>query len=102
MIKKPQKVLQLIEKVSGCIVRGDLLDSYHANLRRGERAVLRREMTYVLKHGYHEKAKDKFDEHHKAWNYSIRGKTLDGKDLRVIVSFENESMLVVTVIEVGK
>ncbi len=106
MTRSPKKVLpkeaRLIEKIKACLSSGEFLDSYHAKLRQGEREVLRREIIFVLNHGYHEKARDKFDEHHATWNYSMRGKTIDGKDLRVVISFDKETMLIITVIELGK
>ena len=37
-----------------------------------------------------------------AWNYAIRGRTVDRRDLRVIVSFDEDGMLLITTIEVEK
>ena len=37
-----------------------------------------------------------------AWNYAIRGRTVDRRDLRVIVSFDEDGMLIITTIEVEK
>lgn len=51
----------------------------------------------MLNTGRHEKAKDKFDEAFQTWNYAVRGWTLDGLDLRVIVSFDDErDLLIIT------
>ena len=50
--------------------------------------------------GYHEARKDTFEEPYNAWNYAIRGKTLDQRDLRVVVSFDDSGMLIITTIEV--
>ncbi len=56
------------------------------------------EILYVLGHGRHEMSKDKFEERFNTWNYAIRGLTLDGDDLIVIVSFDNErGLLIITV-----
>ena len=53
----------------------------------------------MLRRGFHEKRKDKFDEFHNAWNYSIRGKTVDNRALRIVVSFDAETvMLIITAI----
>lgn len=58
------------------------------------------EYEYVLKTGWHEKRKDTYDEiEYKTWNYAIRGKTVDARELRVIVSFAEDGMLIITVIE---
>jgi hypothetical protein len=48
------------------------------------------------------KKKDEFKEDHKLWNYSIRGKTIDGKSLRVALSFDKSNMLIITVIDLSK
>ncbi len=39
--------------------------------------------------------KDHFDELYWSWNYAIRDRTLDGKEMRVIVSFDEEEWLLV-------
>jgi hypothetical protein len=44
----------------------------------------------------HEKDKDLFDVKRQMWKYAIRGKTLDGINLRIIVAFEKE-MVIITV-----
>ena len=46
-----------------------------------------------------EKRKDKFDEAYNSWNYSVRGKTVDLRELRVIVSFDDSGMLIITAID---
>ena len=53
----------------------------------------------MLRNGYHEKRKDKYEELYKAWSYSIRGKTVDNRRLRIVVSFDKETgMLIITAI----
>lgn len=91
----------LLKMIRHTVETGNYLDTRHANDRRTERLISRLEMEYVLLHGRHEKRKDQYEEIHQSWNYAIRGKTIDKRDLRVIVSFENK-MLVITAMEVGK
>ncbi len=74
----------------------------HAQQRLQEREVTRLEVKQALKNGYHEKRKDEFKEDHQAWNYSIRGKTIDKKELRVAVTFNKNNMLIITVIDLSK
>tara|TARA_Y100000590_G_scaffold457256_1_gene609508 strand:+ start:6057 stop:6332 length:276 start_codon:yes stop_codon:yes gene_type:complete len=74
----------------------------HANERLQERSVSRLEVKQVLKNGHHEKRKDEFKEEHTCWNYSIRGKTVDKKNLRIAVSFDKSNMLIITVIDLDK
>lgn len=82
-------------------------DMVHAQERQAERRITRAEYLHVLRTGYHEARKDEFKEEYGAWNYAIRGKTIDGRDLRVVVSFEDgasksgETLLIITVIKVG-
>lgn len=101
--KRPKKIetCQLLERVRQVVESGDYLDTRHAEERRSQRGISRLEMESVLTTGRHEKAKDQFQEAYEAWNYAIRGRTIDKRDLRVVVSFE-EKMLVITAIEIGK
>lgn len=59
------------------------------------------EVIYILQHGWHEKNKDTFDTAHQSWNYAVRGKTVDQRNLRIIVVLE-EDMLIVTTIDLDK
>jgi hypothetical protein len=64
-----------------------------------KRQITRPEYEYVLINGYHEKKKDDYKEKYKAWNYAIRGKTIDKRSIRVVVSFDENDLLVITVID---
>jgi hypothetical protein len=44
------------------------------------------------------KSKDTYINSHDDWNYCIEGVDIDNKKIRVIISFDRESMLVITVI----
>ena len=101
--QRPEKLQsrELLERVRQVVESGDYLDTRHAEERRSQRGISRLEMESVLTTGRHEKAKDQFQEAYEAWNYAIRGRTIDKRDLRVVVSFE-EKMLVITAIEIGK
>lgn len=58
---------------------------------------------HVLKTGYEEKKKTSFDSERNTWKYAIRGKTLfDELDVRVIVAFDEDEMLIITVIHIGE
>ena len=74
----------------------------HANDRLQERLVTRLEVRQVLKNGYHEKRRDQLKEEYNSWNYFIRGKTIDGRNLGVVVSFDSPNMLIITVIDLDK
>lgn len=99
---RPSKLLNLLRAIAACIDGGRYLDTRHARERQVERHILRSDLLYVLLHGYHEKRKDKFEEHFNAWNYSIRGKTVDRRELRVIVALDASGMLIITAIELKR
>lgn len=99
----PEKLLDLMPAIRACIEEGRYLDTRHVSERQYECQITRPEILFVLKTGYHEKKKDKFDGLHQAWNYAVRGKTVDRRELRIIVSFDEASgMLIITAIDLRK
>lgn len=81
---------------------GKFVDTRHAELRKKQRQILTRDIVFILLNGYHEKKKDQYDERYKTWNYAIRGKLkAENKDIRVVISFDDEGMLIITAIELG-
>lgn len=99
----PEKRPDLMPVIRICIAEGRYLDTRHALERQYERQITRPEILFVLKTGYHEKKKDKFDGLYQAWNYAVRGKTVDRREFRIIVSFdESTRMLIITAIELCK
>ncbi len=68
-------------------------------MRRSGRFISRQEIVYVLESGRHEASRDRFDLLHQEWNYALRGKTVDGRELRVIVSFEKGELVIITAID---
>jgi Domain of unknown function (DUF4258) len=102
-MKAPPKIDRLLGRIREALDTGRFLDTVHIRQRQTERQITRPEMLYVLRHGWHEKRKDVFDTHYQAWNYAIRGKTVDGRSLRVVVSFEEETrLLIITAIALGE
>jgi hypothetical protein len=100
---RPLKTLDLLTVIRRCIRDGKYLSCLHLEEREIKREITRKEVLYVLEHGYHEKIKDSFDEGYQVWHYAIRGKTLDERDLRVFVSFDAMTQLVIiTTYEVEK
>ena len=71
-------------------------------IRQSERKISVAEVVHILKTGYEEKNKTHFDEDNNKWKYAIRGKTkIDGLDVRVIVTFDEFDMLIITVMHIG-
>lgn len=88
----PDKHPDVLHAVRDCLDKDRFVDTRHATQRKGECSITRLEVIYVLRHGHHEKRKDEWEEIHEAWNYSIRGKTFEKRDLRVVVSFDADGM----------
>ena len=78
------------------------MDTRHVSQCSYERDITRPEILYVLKNGHQKKRKDKFDEFYKVWNYAVRGKTLDRRELRIAVSLDKNGMLIITAIDLRK
>ncbi len=95
--RKPKKIENLLERIEICISSGTYRDTFHAIERKKERNITLPEIIHVLTTGRHEKSKDRFDEVFNSWNYAVRGRTIDGLDLRVIPSFDDErDLLIIT------
>ena len=90
------KTNELLGKIIEHLQEGSYIVSMHALERQNQRLVDLKSVLYVLKNGTHEKDKDLFDVKRQMWKYAIRGKTLDGINLRIIVAFEKE-MVIITV-----
>ncbi len=99
MSVKSTKLSKLLDRIHDCLRSGDFFDTVHASTRRGERGITRPEMLYVLLHGWHEKGKDEYQKRFDTWNYAVRGKTVDGRELRVVVSFDDSGLLIITAID---
>src|SRR5436190_20741437 len=97
--KKHNNVLILVRAAFGS---GKYRDTRHAVERKQERHISILEVRQVVERGYHEPAKDEFKAEWQAWNYAIRGKTMDGRELRIAVSFDEEGhLLIITSISLG-
>jgi hypothetical protein len=98
-MKKLLKSENLLQKIHQAVTSGRLIYSNHANDRMLERKILKIEIEYVLRIGFHENRKDQFNEKMKSWDYAIRGKTIDGRNLRIIIAMIRPNILVVTAID---
>ena len=90
-----------VQKAKEHIARHSYRISTHALQRQKERSISLREILYVLKNGHHEEKYSSFALKEQTWKYAIRGKTFDGIDLRIIVAFVEE-MVIVTAIKITK
>lgn len=99
-MKRPSKIADVLKKVRECIGNGRYYDTSHAALRKSQRQISLTHVLYVLRHGYHEKRKDQYKLEYCDWTYSIRGSSIDGKDIRIAIAFDEDDMLIITVIEI--
>ena len=60
------------------------------------------DITHVLLNGERDPVRDEFKEEFQSWNYAVRGKTIDSRSIRIAVTFDENEMLIVTVIPLGK
>lgn len=98
----PPQIENLNQKICESLEKGWFRLTIHALSRKLERLIELPDVLYVLKNGRHEKTKTVFDETFQTWKYSIRGFTLDKDDLRIIIAFDEEAMLIITVIRIQK
>lgn len=101
--RKPEKDINVLLKIKECIDKGHYFVTSHAFIRQNERMISLPESLHVLETGYEEKKKTRFDSEHNTWKYAIRGKTLrDELEVRVIVAFDGDGMLIITVMHVER
>jgi len=101
-VKRSEKIPDVLKKVRECLEVGRYYDTSHAMQRKVQRKISLPYVLHVLKNGYHEKKKDEYKPEYNDWNYSIRGSTIDGKDIRIAVAFDEDDMLIITVIAIAK
>lgn len=99
--RKTEKILDPLVGIRECLDNGQYRFSKHAFERGEERFISIPNVLEVLNNGYHEKAKDTWDNAFKSWNYAIRGTTINNEPCRIIISFENCLLLIITVIRLG-
>lgn len=102
MDKLPPKISGVLSLIQERARSGAFIILPHAVLRREERQVTVAEISFVLMKGDREPSKDEFKSAFGSWNYAMRGLTVDGRNLRIVVAFDENEMLIVTVIPLGK
>lgn len=95
------KIPNLLEHIISCLEKDEYKLTHHAIERLNQRDIELPDILHVLRTGYHEKIKDTWDLKYNSWNYSIRGKTTENDKIRVIVSFDENGLLIITVIKLG-
>ena len=102
MSESIQKISNVIDIIRQHAHAGEYIILPHAISRQEERNITVPDIVFVLKYGEHETGKDVFKPSFRSWNYAIRGKTIDGRSIRIAIAFDKNDMLIVTVIPLGK
>lgn len=100
-MKRPPKAKALLQTISSAVAGGLVMYSKHANERMLERGIIKPEVELILTSGHHEAKKDQFNEEFQSWDYAIKGKTVDGRLLRIVVALVEPNVFVITTIELG-
>ena len=79
------------------VAQGKVVFSRHALERASQRSINQNDVFYVIKTGYHERKKDEWKPEFKTWAYALRGRNIDGVDVRVAAAIEDD-LVIVTVI----
>ncbi len=99
---KPEQYPHLLAKIRECISQSKYVLTLHVSKRQTERDLSLFDILHVLENGYHEKRKTIFDKAIWRWKYAIRGMTIDQSDIRVIVAFDAEDLIIITSMHVGE
>jgi len=99
-VNKPHQIVDLFDRIRRCVDKEQYTQTKHALQRHKERGIDLSDALYVLKTGHHEKRKTSFDAINNTWKYAIRGRTVDNADLRIIIAFDEDDMIIITVIEI--
>lgn len=92
---------RILEKIKKLIESDNYIFTEHALNRQNERIIMPLDVLYVLKNGRHEEDKTSYSVKHQCWHYAITGNTTEGINLRVIITFEDE-LIIITVIKLTK
>jgi hypothetical protein len=98
-VSHPLKTKDLLRKIKDHIRSGTYVVSRHAIQRQHERLISLDDVLYVLQNGLRREDKDLFDTKRQSWKYAIHGKTMDGAKIRVIISFEEEMVIITVMVE---
>ena len=102
--KRVPKEDNVLSKMKELLGKNRIRFLFHANKRMAERNVIDYEVRQALNNGHLNQARDRYSKENESWNYSVEGKTIDGRLLRIGVGFETiektgERLLIVTVID---
>ena len=101
-MKRPPKLENVLAKAKSGIEKGKYVATFHAECRQFERDITLLDALHVIKAGFREPKHDQYKDEYKAWNYAVRGDSLQSDPVRVIISFDDDEMLIITVINLAR
>lgn len=97
-LTRPKKESHILEKIRQAVGDGRYRDTRHSSQRGFERGIVLGDVIEVLATGHHEASKDEYRLDFQSWSYAIRGRTIDGDELRIVIYFEDDLVMIATVI----
>ena len=104
-LPKKRKTPKVLQKARVAISSGNYSYTRHALARQGHRNISDADLKEAILSGWHEAKKDEWKEEYQDWNYSIRGPSLEGDQLRIALAIEenaNVLAVIITVINLDK
>ncbi len=99
-LRKPPKLENICKTAKHCIDRGLYRYTAHALCRKLERNITELDALHVIKAGWRVPMRDEYCLVNKGWKYAFEGKTLQDEIIRVIIGFDDDMMLIITVMYV--
>ena len=102
-----KKDVELLKLMGECIKSGNYIFLKHAKKRLEQRDILDIEVLDILegkpaRKMKRNKSKDKYEDGKQDWNYCLEGLGLDGDKIRIIISFADDLMPIITVIRLDQ
>lgn len=107
VVKKPikKRTQELFFFIERAIEKREYYFTDHGQMRSVTRQGVTDEEVIKTLEGnekWHEKNKDKYQQGQRDWNYHIRGYNTDADRIRIVISFDELEMLIITVINLDE
>ncbi len=100
--KRPNENLDVLRVARKCIENGNYRATFHAECRKNERDLTLLDALHVIQTGYRAREHDQDKTEFLFRNYAIEGLTLQEDEARVVISFDGDLLLIVTMINITK
>lgn len=98
---KKKKDFDLFNQLDKKIYFNEYVFKKHAKIRQNDRNISDLDILNILegkgnRKRHRNKRKDKFQFGHQDWNYCIEGLNLENRKIRIIISFQDNLLLIIT------